>query len=208
MFLSFLPKAVNFFDLFDKQADCLLEAGAFFKTIVAAGSVDEPSIRKMYDIEHNGDKTTYAIIDQLNKSFITPFDREDIHALAKATDDIVDVIRTIVKRMRVYKISGHDPHLVQFGTVIDESIRNVAFAIRGLRDSKLAKDIVKACIEINRLEKQGDSMRDTALEQLFANCKDPLAIIKLKEIYQDAETVLDICKDVAHVVEAILVKQA
>lgn len=208
MVFGLFPKTVDFFELFDKQTDCLVEAGTFFKNFVLSGTLDEVSIRKMHDIEHNGDKVAYAIIDQLNKSFITPFDREDIHELAKVMDDIVDILRTIVNRMRVYKLTGVDSHLVQFGALIDESIMNVACAVKGLRNSKLSKDIVKSCIEINRLEKQGDNMRDLALANLFENSKEPLLIIKMKEIYEDAETVLDICKDVAHVVEAILVKQA
>lgn len=208
MSFSFFPKKVDFFELFDKQTECLAEAGAFFDKLVSSGKLDESSIKKMHDLEHKGDRATYAIIDELNKSFITPFDREDIHELAKVTDDIVDLLRTIVNRMRVYQITGTDPHLVQFGAAIHESIGSLVSAVRGLRNFKLSKDIVKACENINRLEKQGDHMRDVALGDLFKNNKDPLSVIKLKELYEDAETVLDICKDVAHVVEAILVKQA
>ncbi len=209
MVLGLLPKTVNFFHLFDQQAGCLVEAGAFFKELVARGTIDEVSLRKMYDIEHAGDKATYAIIDQLNKSFITPFDREDIHSLAKVIDDIIDIIRTIVNRMRVYKINATaDKHLVEFAGLIEESVTNVACAVKGLRNSKLSREVVKCCLDINRLEKAGDSVRDIALAELFDNNHPPLSIIKLKEIYENAETVLDICKDAAHVVEAILVKQA
>ena len=208
MFLSFIPKNVDFFQLFDKQAEYLIEAGRFFKEWVSSGKVDEAAVRKMHDIEHDGDKATYAIIDQLNKSFVTPFDREDIHALAKVIDDIIDVIRTIVNRMRVYQITNANPYLIQFGELIEESTKNVACAVRGLRNYKLSKEIVKCCLDINRLEKKGDSIRDTALMELFKDNNDLLSVIKLKEIYQDAETILDICEDVAHVVESILVKHA
>jgi hypothetical protein len=206
MFSRLLPKTVDFFGLFDKQTDCLVQAGTYFKELAAAGTLDDALVKRMHDIEHNGDKATYAIIDQLNKSFITPFDREDIHELAKVADDIVDVIRTIVNRMRIYQISAKDTNLVEFAALIDESIKNVASAIRGLRNAKLSREIINCCNEISRLEKEGDHLRDRSLADLFENKKDPLTIIKLKEIYEDAETVLDICKDVAHVVEAILVK--
>jgi uncharacterized protein len=208
MNFTIFPAKVDFFELFDKQTECLSAAGAFFEKWVSTGTLDTALIQKMHDIEHDGDRATYAIIDQLNKSFITPFDREDIHELAKATDDIIDLLRTIVNRMRVYQLSGVDQHLVDFGRAINESITSLASAVRGLRNSKLSRDIVKSCANINRLEKEGDHMRDIALADLFENNKEPLSVIKLKEIYEDAETVLDICKDVAHIVEAILVKQA
>ena len=208
MFSVLLPKEFNFFDLFDKQADCAVIAAMSFKDLVSKGAVDEVSLQKMRDVEHQGDDVTHDILDRLNKTFITPFDREDIHALAKELDDVVDMIYTIANRMRVYKVEGVDRNLVQFSVVIEDSVRAVSRAVKGLRTVKNAALIADACVEINRLENVGDTMRDTMLAELFENGKDPLAIMKWKEIYQDAETVLDICEDVAHVVQSIMVKQA
>jgi uncharacterized protein Yka (UPF0111/DUF47 family) len=144
----------------------------------------------------------------LNKTFITPFDREDIHALTKEPDDIIDMLNTIISRLRIYKVTGVNENLVEFACVIDDSVNAVARAVKGMRNMKNYEVISEACVEINRLENVGDSMRDAVLGELFENENNPIEVIKWKEIYQDAETVLDICEDVAHVVSSILVKQA
>lgn len=208
MGFSFLPKEFNFFDLFEKQADYAVDAAKCFKELVTKNSSDETALKKMHEIEHLGDDTAHEILDRLNKTFITPFDREDIHTLAKELDDVIDMLYTIANRLRVYKITDVDKNLVEFASVIEESVRAVACAIKGLRNMKHIKFVMRSCVEINRLENVGDTMRDSMLAELFEKSKDPIAVIKWKEIYQDAETVLDICEDVAHIVESIIVKQA
>jgi hypothetical protein len=208
MFFKFLPKDTNFFDLFDKQVDCTLEAAKIFKNAVNKSIVDEEDIKKIQNIEHDGDKTSYNIISQLNDTFITPFDREDIHSLTKELDDIIDMIYTIMNRMNIYKIKGANKNLVDFSLVIEESVIAVASAVKALRDIKNPKSILDSCLEINRLENVADKMRNSVLQELFENEKDPIEIIKLKEIYEDAEDVLDVCEEVAHIIESIIVKQA
>lgn len=208
MLFNFIPKEFNFFDLFEKQIDCAVEAAVHFKDLVSKGVVDDEALRKIKDLEHKGDDAAHLIIDRLDKSFITPFDREDIHALAKELDDIVDMINTIINRLKVYKVTGVDKHLVEFAGLIEESVRAVAVAVKWMRNMKHSKSVATACVEVNRLENIGDDLRDAVLAELFENEKDPIKVIKMKEIYQEAETVLDICEDVAHVVCSILVKQA
>lgn len=208
MFFQFLPKDHNFFDLFDKQVECAVSAATYFRELVLSGSVNEATIKKMQDIEHQGDEVTHDIIDRLDKTFITPFDREDIHALAKELDDVIDMINTIVSRLKVYKLPSSDKNLAEFASIIEESVRAVACAVKGLRNLKHSEAISNSCVEINRLENVGDALRDKVLGELFDTAKDPLAVIKWKEVYQDAETVLDVCEDVANVVESIRVKQA
>lgn len=209
MGFNFFPKDVNFYDLFEKQAECAVKAAAFFKELALKGSVTDADYEKMHGIEHQADDVAHTILDQLNKTFITPFDREDILSLAKELDDVVDMINTIVSRMMVYKAVGpNNKHLSEFASVIQQSIAAVLTAIKGLKNTKNCALVSDACVEINRLENVGDSMRDKVLAELFESEKNPINVIKWKEIYQDAETVLDICEDVAHVVGAILVKQA
>jgi len=204
-----LPKETSFFDLFDKQADYAIQAAAHFLKIVADYKIDENEVRIMKDIEHLGDEVSHQIMDRLNNTFITPFDREDIHDLAKELDDIIDMLYTITKRLRVYKILSMERNLTEFARVIEMSVKGVSQAVKGLRDMKQSKEILKACIEVNNLENLGDRMRDDMLGELFEKyAKDPVAVIKWKDIYQDAETVLDVCEDVVHVVESILVKHA
>ncbi|MBF0478868.1 MAG: DUF47 family protein [Candidatus Omnitrophica bacterium] len=208
MFAAFLPKEFNFFDLFEKQVGFAGDAARYFKELVTKGAIDENSLSKMHDIEHQSDDVSHEIIDRLNKTFITPFDREDIHSLTKELDDIIDMLYTIVSRMKVYKISGANKQLIDFAVVIEQSVASVAAAVKAMRHMKHSKTITDACVEVNRLENVGDTMRDKALEQLFENEKDPIVVIKWKEIFQYSETVLDICEDVVHVIESIFVKQA
>ncbi len=208
MFFRFLPKEFNFFDLFDKQVDYAVDASDYFKELMSKGNISEQAIKKMGDIEHQGDDVSHDIFEHLNKTFITPFDREDIHALAKELDNITDMITTIVSRLWVYKVTSREENLIKFSCVISESVNAVSRAVKGLRNVKNSVSIQEACVEINRLENVGDEMRDSMLAELFEKTKDPITVIKLKEIYQDAETVLDICEDVTHVVGAILLKQA
>jgi len=208
MLFKFLPNEFNFFDLFDRQVDYAVSAATFFKELVSKGAIDEESLNKIGAIEHQGDEVAHEIFEHLNKTFITPFDREDIHALAKELDNVTDMINTIVSRLKIYNLTVVDKNLIQFASVIEESVKAVACAVKGLRSMKNFQAIQESCVEINRLENVGDKMRDTMLADLFDNMKDPITLIKLKEIYQDAETVLDICEDVTHVVGAILLKQA
>lgn len=204
----FLPKEFNFFDLFDRQVGYAVDAAVFFKELVSKNGVNDLVVQRMRDIEHQGDEVAHEIIDRLNKTFITPIDREDIHKLTVQIDDIIDMIYTIVNRLRIYKIHETDKSLVEFAAMIEKSVRAVASAVKALRNLKNVDVIHGACVEVNRLENEGDTLRDIVLVEIFEKAKDPIAVIKWKEIYQDAETLLDICEDVAHIVESIVVKQA
>jgi len=208
MILQFFPKKVDFFALFEKQVGFAVEGAAVFKTMVESGVIGEAEVAQVHAIEQKGDEAAHFIIDQLNKTFITPFDREDIHSLAIELDDIIDMIYTITSRLKVYKLNGVNPNLVKFALVIEESVNAIAQAIKGMHDQKHLKIVADACVEINRLENVGDAMRDSMLTELFDNEKDFIAVLKWKEIYQEAETLLDICEDVAHRVQSICLKQA
>ncbi len=208
MKFSFLPREFEFFDLFDKQADCAVKAANYFKELVQSGIFDDATVQRMRDIEHEGDDITHDIINKLNKTFITPFDREDIHLLAHEFDSVVDIMHTICNQMRLYRLSGVNQHMIQFADIIDKSVTVLARAVKGLRDSKKPAAILDDCIEVNRLENSGDQLRDFVISKLFDEATDPIYLIKWKEVFQGAETVLDKCEDVANVVETILVKQA
>ena len=209
MLLRFFPKETNFFDLFDRQVTHALDAARYLKEVVANPTLGAEARQKMKNIEHQGDEVAHDIIDRLDKTFITPFDREDIHSLVREIDDIIDMIYSIVNRISVYQLDKVDKNLIRFASVIEESVLQVVNAVKGMRNMKNSKMVMNACAEVNRLENVGDAMRDEMLVDLFERAKhDPVSIIKLKEVYQDAETVLDICEDVAHVVESILVKHA
>ena len=207
MNFNFLPREFDFFNLFEEQVDCAVQSAIKFKEIASTpGLIEESAYQTILHLESKGDTASHAVIEQLNKSFITPFDREDIYALTKELDDITDMINTMVGRIKVYKIPGSDRHLMEFAKVIEESVLTVSKAVKGMRIKNGSKMVLAACVEINRLENVGDAMRDAVLMELFES-KSAIEIIKWKEVYQDAETVLDICEDVANVVESILIKQ-
>ena len=209
MGFSLLPREYQFFDLFDKMADASVDAARLFKQFATAGTFDEAANEKMREIEHLCDDITHEIIDKLNRTFITPFDREDIYALAHRFDSVVDIIHAITKRMLLYNLHNSiNEDLTRFSGLIEQSVKALATAVRGLRNLKNGKIISEACIEINRLENLGDHLRDETIGKLFDNSLDPLYIIKWKDIFQDAERALDQCEDVANIIESIMVKQA
>ena len=208
MLFNFFPKDVNFFELFEKQALYNVQAAEAFRIAVSGGTLDMEALSKVVKLEAEADQAAHAVIMHLNKSFITPFDREDIHSLTKALDDIIDMMNTISNRLQVYKITDVKKNLVEFALVMEASAKAIDTAVKGLKDMKNYDLVMASCMEISRLENISDSMRDTALAGLFENEKDPVVVIKWKELYEEAETVMDICADAAHVVESIMIKQA
>ncbi len=208
MRFSFLPKEFEFFDLFENLADCAVESSKYFHELAANGMFSTEASLRMRNIEHKGDDITHEIINKLNKTFITPFDREDIYSLTHELDSVIDLINSVTTRINLYNITGTHDDLIQFASIIESSVAALAQAILGLREIK-KPDVIKAyCIEVNRLENMGDQLRDTLIGNLFDKSKDPIHIIKWKEIFQECETILDKCEDVVNIVEAIIVKQA
>lgn len=202
----FIPKEIKFFDLFDKQAENLVKAAEFYKKLVNEGGFTPENVRAMHELEHYGDELTHTIINTLNETFITPFDREDILALANRLDDIIDGIYLISNRFMLYKITKPTEYSKKMANTIEQSTKAMQKALASLRSNKNMKETLFQCVEINRLENEGDVLRDEAISDLFEKEKDPVMIIKQKELYEEAETVTDFCEHVANLVESILVK--
>jgi predicted phosphate transport protein (TIGR00153 family) len=206
-FYKFIPHEVKFFDLFDKQADIMVNAVTCFENFAENGNFDDECIEKLRQIEHEADTIAHDIIDSLNRTFITPFDREDIHSLANELDDVVDLIYAISKRMRLYKLKGKNRDIIEFAHLIMRSVQSLSLAVKGLRNHRQPQQIKEACIEINKIENISDQLRDTVIQKLLESKKNPITIIKYKEIYELLETVLDVCEDISNIVVSILVKQ-
>jgi len=208
MKFSLLPKEYQFFDLFDKMAVDAVEAARCFKEFAVAGKFDDQANAKMHTIEERCDDTTHEIIDKLNRTFITPFDREDIYSLAHEFDSVIDIIHAMNNRLRLYNLNNTiNEDLIRFAELIEQSVDCLSNAVKGLRDLKQTSHISACCIEVNTIENQGDQLRDAVFSKLFLNGADPLHVIKWKDIFMDAETVLDKCEDVANIVAAIMIKQ-
>lgn len=202
----FMPKEVKFFDLFDKQAENLVKAAEFYKKLTDEAAFTPENVRAMHELEHYGDELTHNIINTLNETFITPFDREDILALANRLDDIIDGIYLITNRFQLYKITKPTKYSQKLANTIAQSTKAMQKALASLRSNKNMKETLFQCVEINRLENEGDVLRDEAISWLFENEKDPIMVIKQKELFEEAETVTDFCEYVANLVESILVK--
>jgi uncharacterized protein len=208
MAFSFIPKETKFFDMFDEQVAKIKEVTLYFKDVMCKGKCSDEEIRRLRDFEHSCDSITYNIVDKLNHTFITPFDREDIHSLAHELDKVVDMLYNVAKRLKLYKFKTSNPDIIQFTELIEESVSYLCRGINGLRNMKNATAIRNAFIKVNQLENSGDMLRDVVIEKLFSKTKDPIKIIQSKEIFEGLETVLDICEDIAKLVDSILVKQA
>ncbi|HAT71277.1 MAG TPA: DUF47 domain-containing protein [Elusimicrobia bacterium] len=206
MAINFIPKEVKFFDYLNLQAENLMKAAAFFKEAVKDGVLDEAEVKKIHNLEHEGDTLAHEITDMLNRTFITPIDREDIYALANQLDDVLDMLNAMAGRMKLYKLKPGDEHFAQFIDLIDQAAAALASAVKYMPDTKRQRRVLDYCIEINRLENMGDQVREKAISHLFETEKDPIMVIKWKEIYEVAEGTLDKCEHVAKVIESILVK--
>ena len=206
MAINFLPREVKFFDYLNLQAENIVKAADCFKAAVKKGAFDEDVVKKIKDFEHEGDTLSHEIVDMLNRTFITPIDREDIYALANTLDDILDMINSMANRIKLYKLDANEEYMVQFADTIDQSSQALANAVKHMHDTKRARRVLDYCIEVNRLENMGDQIREKAIGRLFEIEKDPMMVIKWKEIYEVAESTLDTCEHVAKVIEAILVK--
>ena len=204
--INFMPKEVKFFDYLNLQAENLVKASSYFKSILKNGVMDEAAAKKIHDFEHEGDTLSHEITDMLNRTFITPIDREDIYALANQLDDVLDMINAMAGRMKLYKLDPGNDYFSQFIDLIDQSSVALSNAVKHMHDTKRARRVLDHCIEINRLENMGDQVREKAIGSLFETEKDPIMVIKWKEMYEVAEGTLDKCEHVAKVIESILVK--
>lgn len=208
MAFSLIPREERFYDLFDQQANSLVAAAILFSQLAAEWRPDHPSIEKLRELEHECDHTTHEIIDKLNRTFVTPIDREDIHALAKELDDVVDIIQAISERLLLFKIQKTTPYLIELAAILEDAVQNVMKAVNSIRDMNRPRRILDYCIEINRLENRGDNTYEKAIGHLFDNDSDVLNVMKWKEIYDATETGIDKCEDIANTIEGIVVKHS
>ena len=208
MRFSLIPKEEKFFELLEEASENVIKAAKAFQSLLNHWSPTSPEFQNIRDLEHAGDRMTHEIIDKLNRTFITPLDREDIFSLATELDDVVDIIQATTDRMQLYRIQSSTPHLVKMADVIVNATQVVSQAIKSLRDLSHTRRTLDYCIEVNRLENEGDALLKTALGELFADHGDVLNIIKWKEVYEATEFATDKCEDIANVIEGIIVKNA
>ncbi|MEY4892540.1 MAG: hypothetical protein RIQ34_1152 [Bacteroidota bacterium] len=206
----FMPKNLVFYELFEKVAANLLIMGGQLKQVVAEPDFDKRAaiIAQVEDMEHANDDLTHQLFTELGRNFITPFDREDIHYLATAMDDIADYIYSSAKKINFYRVNPNDTGIHKFAELIEQGCHHVHTAVIGLRDMKNMRAITESLVRINSIENQADDVFDMSIERLFALEEDAKEVIKKREIYQVLEIATDKCEDVANVIESILIKYA
>lgn len=206
----FLPKDKIFYTLFE-NASANLESLAK-KLVLVVNEFDYNKrniiIKEMEDLEHQNDILTHTIFVELGKNFITPFDREDIHSLATALDDIADYIYASAKKINFYKIDPNDQGIQKMALVIQDAVLAVNSAVIELRNLKNTQKIVDCVVKINSAENQGDDIFDLSIDRLFEHESDIKMLIKKRELYQSLEIVTDKCEDAGNVIESIVVKYA
>ncbi len=206
----FMPKDRIFYQLFEQVADNLVRIGEVLRETVITPTPEKrvELARKIEDLEHVNDDYTHRIFLELGQNFITPFDREDIHYLASALDDVADYIHGASKRIAMYRINQPNESIMKLSDLIYQAVVELKKAIYELRNLKNLRIITDACVRINSLENHADDIYDAAVAKLFDYEKDPLVVMKMREIYQSLETATDKCEDAANVMESIIVKYA
>lgn len=202
-----IPQDKHFFNMLENESNNVLDGSkALLEMITNYENVKEHQ-QKIKDIEHQGDDFVHEIFEELNKTFITPIDHEDISALASAFDDVLDYIEGTATRFVLYEIKKPEENMIRLAEVLLKQTTELNLAICGLRNIKKQKDIEKRCIEVNRLENSADDIYKASVAQLFKQ-KDAIEIMKLKEIYERLEFATDKCEDAANVISDIVVKNS
>ena len=206
----FTPKDRVFYSLFEEVADTVAKMGKLIKEMVAEPDKDKRAslVSQIEDQEHVNDDLTHKIFTELGRNFITPFDREDIHYLASALDDICDYIYAAAKKINFYKINPNDVGIQKMVDLIEQGTIQIQTAVRELRNMRDMRKITDSLVKVNSIENQADDIFDMSIDRLFNVEPDAKEVIKKREIYQVMEIVTDKCEDAANVIESIIIKYA
>ncbi|MFN5055735.1 MAG: DUF47 domain-containing protein [Bacteroidota bacterium] len=209
-FKIFLPKDKIFFTLFEEMAETVYTMATLLQQLVNEPDADKrASISSQIEaLEHKNDDATHRVFTELGINFITPLDREDIHYLATALDDVADHIYSSSKKLVFYKVNPNDTGIQKFSELIVQSTAELKKAVPGLRDLKNLREMTSAIVKINSIENQADDVFDMSIDALYNMESDFKAVIKKREIYQVLELATDKCEDVANVIESIIIKYA
>jgi uncharacterized protein len=209
-FQKLVPKDKKFFPMFESQAELIVQATGKLNEIFLSTdpSVHDELFKSIKDLENQGDEVAHNIFDELDKTFITPFDREDIHQLTSTLDDVLDFINGTSQRIRLYKLKDFPAEFVNFSEVLMNGGNEILNAVKELYNLKRPEMIRQACVRINEIENQADDLYHNVISDLFENEKDAIELIRKKEVLQTMERASDRMEDVADVLKTILIKLA
>ncbi|MDP3722819.1 MAG: DUF47 family protein [Candidatus Omnitrophota bacterium] len=207
MAFRLIPKDESFFDLFEQAADRLVTAAGVLVEATGKSETLPENAKRLERLEHDADQLTHELVEKVNRSFITPFDREDIYSLATELDDVMDLMEATTERFILFKVQQVLPQAQEIAKVIQQQTQELQRVMPQLR--RLKRDsIMPHCVEINRLENVGDRLLRDAMASLFDGRYDPLTVIKWRELYELMEQATDKCEDVANTIEGIVLKNA
>ena len=205
MIFGLLPKEEAFFDLFKQAAHNVIEGSRLLKELMEGYTDVQQKIRRIKEVEHIGDGITHDIALRLNQTFLTPLDREDIHDLASALDDILDAVEAVADRFAIYKIAQPTESAIRLADILYRASDAVGHGVDHIAMSH--EEVKEYSVQVNSLENEADRVSRDAISELFEKETNPIAVIKWKEIYETFEEGTDRCEDVANVIERIVLKQ-
>ena len=208
MFGRLLPRETSFFDFFERHAAITIQGTREFLALASGDGAVGPRARRIKEIEHEADVITHQCVEALHKTFITPIERDDIYRLISRMDDIMDLVEAASERLALYEIDVMTPEVKEMAGVLVRATEALEGALKGMRNMKDGKAIVARCIEVNRLENEADVVLRAAVAKLFREEKDPITVIKWKEIYETLEEATDRCEDVANIIEGVMLEHA
>lgn len=203
-----MPREERFFDLLEESAHNMVKAARCLKELVDSWKDVEQRVNEIAELEHQGDDITHKIAAQLHRTFVTPFDREDIAQLSHIMDDVVDFIHAASDAMLLYKVDRPGRRARELADVLFQGATEIERAMPRLRHRSDLKRILKHCVELNRVENAADTIYRSALAELFRDTTDIARVIQWREIYEYMESATDRCEDVANVLEGVAIKNA
>lgn len=200
-----IPRETKFFELFAEMAQNVMVGARQLRDLLQNYSDVPAAVQRIKDTEHKGDEIAHAVFVKLNSTFITPFDREDIHTLTSSLDDVLDFINAAASRLVTYKVADPPVEAVELANIVLRQAEELAKAVALLEKGDA---LLKYCVEINRLENEADAIARAAIGRLFENEADPIRLIKHKELLEVLEMATDKAEDAANVLEAVVLKSA
>ena len=206
--MRLLPRDESFFDDFERHAQKTVE-GCRTLVEMAQGKIGAAeACPRIKAIESECDAITHHVVERLHKVFITPIDRNDIFRLISKMDDVIDFVEAASQRVALYGVDGDNKELWDLGRVLLAGSERISEAVAGMRNLKHPELILEKCVEINRLENEADVQLRAAIAKLFKEEKDPIQVIKWKEIFELLETATDRCEDVANIIEGVVLENS
>jgi len=206
MLKRLLPREGNFYTYFEDQAALTAAGAKEFRTLTSDEGYLVLGVKRIKELEHEADENVRQCMEQLHKSFLTPFDRNDIHQLITALDDVIDLIDGTARRIQLYDVHEIPRNLRETADVLVRATELLVPVVAGLREMGDGTEILRKCVEIKRCETDADAIHSDAVARLFQEEKDAIAVIKWREIFEGVEAATDACEDVANIVEGIVLE--